>query len=802
VSAFFVRRPIVAIVISIVLVITGVVAMSGLPIDKFPPITPPQVVVSATYVGADALAVEQSVATPIEQQMNGVDRMIYMQSTNANDGTMSLRISFEVGTNPDTANVLAQNRVSWAQARLPAAVNAYGLTTKKTFPTPLLVFALHSPKGGYDNRFLANYATINLTDPLLRVSGVGDVRVLGSADYAMRVWVNPEVLANLGLTVADLGRAISRQSTINPAGQLGADPVPPGQVRTFTIRAKGRLTTAEEFGEVIVRANPDGSYVYLKDVARLELGTENYTTIGRFNKQHAAVILVYQLPGSNALAVADAARRVMAQSRARFPADMTYDISLDSTAPIVESIREIVITLFEALAIVIVVVFLFLQSWRATLIPLCTVPVSLLGAFVLFPLFNFSINTLSLFGLILAIGLVVDDAIVVVEAVEHHIEEGMSPKDATLQAMREVAGPVVAIALVLSSVFIPVAFVVGIKGRLFQQFALTIAISVLISAFNALTLSPALSAMLLRPKRKSRRGPLAWFFARFNRAFAWSTDRYVSVSSVLLRKTAVALAVLGVFALGAGGLGKKLPQSFVPQEDQGFLFGDLQLPDAASLQRTDDAMKQVEEVLGREPAIEGVTTLAGFSLLTQTTATNNGLIFLNLKPWSERKTHELSAFGLVEKLNRELAKIPAGRAFTFLPPAILGIGTSGGFDVMLEDRTGMTVDELAAASDKFMAALKKRHEVTRLNNAFHAAVPQLFAHVDEAKALKQGVDLGDLYTTLSSFMGGSYLNDFNRFGRQWRVYLEAEGQFRTKRSRSRASTCATRRTRWCRCRRW
>ncbi|HEY2749538.1 MAG TPA: efflux RND transporter permease subunit, partial [Polyangia bacterium] len=429
---------------------------------------------------------------------------------------------------------------------------------------------------------------------------------------------------------------------------------------------------------------------------------------------------------------------------------------------------------------VIVVVFLFLQSWRATLIPLCTVPVSLLGAFILFPLFGFSINTLSLFGLILAIGLVVDDAIVVVEAVEHHIEEGMAPKEATLQAMKEVAGPVVAIALVLSSVFIPVAFVVGIKGRLFQQFALTIAISVLLSAFNALTLSPALAALLLKPAHARKRGILSGLFSRFNRAFAWTTEHYVGGAAILLRKTLVALAVLALFALGAGVLGKKLPASFVPQEDQGFLYGDLQLPDAASLQRTDDAMKQVEAVLARVDGIEGYTTLAGFSILTQTSASNNGLMFLNLKPWSERTSRELSVLGIIEKLNRELAKIPAGRAFIFLPPAILGIGTSGGFDVMLEDRTGVTVEELAAAADKFMAALKKRREVTRLNNAFHASVPQLFAHVDEAKALKQGVDLGDLYTTLSSFMGGSYLNDFNRFGRQWRVYLEAEGQFRTR----------------------
>ncbi|HEX6839769.1 MAG TPA: multidrug efflux RND transporter permease subunit [Polyangia bacterium] len=779
-SAFFVRRPIVAMVISIVLVIAGLVAMRSLPIDKFPPITPPQVVVSANYVGADAITVEQSVATPIEQQMNGVDRMIYMQSINANDGTMSLRVSFEVGTNPDTANVLAQNRVSWAQARLPSTVNAYGLITKKTFASPLIALALYSPNGSYDNRFLANYATINLTDEMLRVPGVGDVRVFGGADYAMRVWINPEVLANLGLTVADLARALQRQSTVNPAGQVGAEPVPPGQEFTYTIRAKGRLTTAEEFGEIIVRANPDGSYVRMKDVARLELGTENYSTIGRYKQKNAAILLIYQLPGSNALAVADEVKRRMEAARPRFPIDMAYGVGFDSTAPIVEGIHEIVVTLLEALALVIVVVFIFLQSWRATLIPLCTVPVSLIGAFIFFPLFGFSINTLSLFGLVLAIGLVVDDAIVVVEAVEHHIEEGMLPREATLAAMAEVAGPVIAIALVLSSVFIPVAFVSGIKGRMFQQFALTIAISVVISAFNALTLSPALSALLLRPKHGRRRGPLAWFFTRFNRAFAWTTDRYVGISAVLVRKTVLALVALALFGLAAGGVGKTLPSAFVPDEDQGFVYGNIQLPDAASVQRTDAMMKRIEAILEKEPAIEGYAAVSGFSILTQTNAPNSGLLFLNFKPWSERKKRELSVFATVQRLNRELAQLPEGRAFTFLPPAILGIGTSGGFDVLLEDRAGMSVEDLAMYSNKFMAALGKRREVTRLNNSFRAAVPQLFAHVDEAKALKQGVDLGDVYMTLSAFMGGSYVNDFNRFGRQWRVYLEAEGPFRRR----------------------
>ncbi|MDB4968986.1 MAG: efflux system, inner rane transporter CmeB [Myxococcales bacterium] len=779
-AAFFIRRPIVAIVLSIVLVITGLVMMRTLPIAKFPDIVPPQVLVSATYTGADAITVEQSVATPIEQQVNGVDRMIYMQSINANDGTTTLRVSFEVGMNPDTAQVLVQNRVAQATPRLPLSVATYGLTTRKVFASPLLVFALYSPQGSYDNRFLANYATINLTDQLLRISGVGDVRVFGSSDYAMRIWVNPELLATLGLTVADLQRAVQRQSTVNPAGQLGAAPVPPGQVFTYTIRARGRMTTPEEFGDVIVRANPDGSYVRLRDVARVELGTESYSQIGRFGGKNSAVIAAYQLPGSNSLEVAAKVKRVMEASRSIFPPDIAYATAIDSTAPVQEGIREIVITLVEALALVMLVVYLFLQSWRATLIPLLTVPVSLIGAFILFPLFGFSINTLSLFGLVLAIGLVVDDAIVVVEAVQHHIEEGMSPRDASLQAMREVSAPVIAIALVLSAVFVPVAFVVGIKGRLFQQFALTIAISVVISAFNALSLSPALSAMLLKPARKRRRGPLSAFFSRFNRAFGWTTDHYIGWTGILVRRSVIGLALLAVFGAGAFLTGKRLPASFVPEEDQGFLYGNVQLPDASSVQRTDAAMRKVEAVLSRVDGIAAYTTVSGFSILTQTSSTNTGLLFIALKPWSERKGRALSVFGIVERLNRELAAIPEARAFAFLPPAILGIGSSGGFDAMLEDRSGMSIQELARNVDKFMAAARKRPELTRLNNALRATVPQMFVRVDEPKALKQGVDLGELYTTLSAFMGGAYINDFNRFGRQWRVYVEAEGQFRTR----------------------
>jgi HAE1 family hydrophobic/amphiphilic exporter-1 len=603
--------------------------------------------------------------------------------------------------------------------------------------------------------------------------------VFGAFDYSMRIWVNPEVLANYGLTVADLSRAIQSQSTINPAGQVGGEPVPPGQVFTYTMRAEGRLSTVEQFGAIIVRANPDGSFLHLKDIARIELGTENYSQMGHFNGKSSTVIGVYQLPGANALKTVDEVAKVMARAQKRFPPDIAYATAIDSTLAVREGIREIAITLVEALILVIIVVFVFLQSFRATLIPLFAVPVSLIGAFILFPLFGFTINTLTLFGLVLAIGLVVDDAIVVVEAVQHHIEEGQSPKEATLTAMREVSGPVVGIALVLSAVFIPVAFVVGIKGRLFQQFALTIAISVIISAFNALSLSPALSSLILRPPRKNRRGPLAWFFRRFNRAFGWTTERYVGWTGTLVRKSYIAAAMLIAFAVLAFLTSHRLPTGFLPEEDQGFLYGNVQLPDAASLQRTDRALKAVQEVLAKTEGIATYADVAGFSILTQSSATNTGLLFINLKPWSERGRKRTAA-ALAQEINQRLSRLPEARAFVFPPPAILGIGAAGGFDAMIEDRSGGTPDDLARASDRFMAAAAKRPELTRLNNAFRATVPQLFARVDRALVLKQGVPLGDLYATLSAFMGGNYINDFNRFGRVWRVYLEAEGQFRTR----------------------
>src|SRR6187399_163917 len=565
-AAFFVRRPIVAIVIAIITVLGGLVSLGALPVALFPDIVPPQILVTATYTGADAVTIEQSVATPMEQQTNGVDDMLYMQSTNANDGTMQLTVTFDIDTNPNIDQVNVQNRMAQAQPNLPTDVNQFGLTMRKITGLPMMLVSLYSPKQSYDALFLANYANINIVDALYRVSGVGEIRVFGSGDYAMRIWVKPDRLATMGLTIPEIVRAVQAQSTVNPAGQVGGQPSPTGQDLTYTVRAPGRLQTPEEFGNIIVRTNDDGSVVHLSDVARVELGALNYQSSGRASGLPGVGIAVFQAPGSNALAVAQGVRAVMSDLSSRFPADVSYTYTLDTTKPVSEGVREIVKTLGEAIILVTLVVFLFLQNWRATLIPMLAVPVSLIGTFLVFPLLGFSVNTLSLFGLVLAVGLVVDDAIVVVEAVEHHIEQGMTPREATLRAMREVSGPVVGIALVLAAVFIPVGLMGGIQGRLNQQFAITIAVSVLISAFNALTLSPALASVLLRP-RTHRRGWVSRIFDGVNRGLERATRGYISVSHGLIRKPLIGIAMLVIFAAASGLLGARLPKSFLPEED-------------------------------------------------------------------------------------------------------------------------------------------------------------------------------------------------------------------------------------------
>ncbi len=778
-SSFFIRRPIVAMVIAILTVLIGTVSLLGLPIAQFPQILPPQVNLTTTYTGADALTIEQSVATPIEQQMNGVDRMLYIQSTNANDGSMNQTVTFDVGTDIDVDNVLVNNRFSQAQPFLPQDVKNFGVTIKKSLAFPLIVVSLYSPDGRYDPTFLANYALININDALLRIKGIGDIRNLGAADYSMRIWIKPDLLARLGLTVNDLENAVRAQNVVNPAGQVGAEPAPPGQQLTYTVRAQGRLVEPEEFANVIVRENPDGSNVRLKDVARVELGALTYQQYGTFNGNPAAVIAAFQSPGSNALEVADNVRKTMTDLAKRFPPGIAYEISLDTTAPVKAGIREIVETLVAAVVLVALVVFLFLQSWRATLIPLLTVPVSLIGTFALFPLLGFSVNTLSLFGLVLAIGLVVDDAIVVVEAVEHHIEEGMAPRDATFRAMSEVQGPVVAIALILAAVFVPVAFMPGVTGRLYQQFALTIAVSVLISAFNALTLSPALSAMLLRP-RQPPRGVFGKLGTGFNRWFGIATNGYVSVNRRLVRKLVVPLVLLAGVLAASVAIGRKIPAGFVPDEDQGYAIIGAQLPDGASLQRTKAVYDKISEIIAKQPGIRTYNGIAGFSFFTRTAASYLGTGFIGLQPWDERKSPELASSAIVASLNAKFAAIPEARVFAIGPPSIPGISSTGGFSMMLQDRGGLPYEYLAQNVGRFLAEAKSRPELAGLRPIFSPSVPQLFADVDKDKVMKEGVAIGDVYAALQTFLGGTYLNDFTRFGRQWRVFLQAEPAYRTK----------------------
>jgi len=777
-SAFFVRRPIVAIVIAILMTLVGGVCILALPIAQYPQIAPPEVQVRTHYTGADAITIEQSVAAPIEQQMSGVDNMNYMYSINANTGDMRMIVNFDVATDANIDQILAQLRVSQAQSQLPADVNNYGVTVQKATTAPLMLIDLYSPKGTYDGIFLANYGYINLVDQLTRVPGISNVQVFGAGQYAMRLWVKPDQLAKLGITVPDIISAVQKQNNVNPAGQVGSEPIPSGQKFTYTVRAQGRLQTPQEFGEIVVRANPDGSFVRVKDIARIDLGAQSYNLKGRLNGQPAAVLACYQLPGSNAVKAAQGVRKLMAEAKQRFPADIDYAVGLDQTLSVTEGLRDIVKTLFEALALVVIVVFVFLQGWRATLIPLCAVPVSLIGTFVLFPLFGFSINTLSLFGLVLAIGLVVDDAIVVVEAVERHIEEGMAPREATLQAMREVSGPVIGIALVLSAVFIPTAFLPGITGRLYQQFALTIAISVIFSAFNALTLSPALCALLLRQRKKAR-GPLGWFYDRFNRIFGSATHGYVNWSRFAIRKTVLSFALLAVLAVGAGFFGARLPSSFLPEEDQGYVFIQLQLPDASSLERTDQACRKIEDFLSKTPGVQYTTSVIGFSLLSLAQNTYSAFFFVWFKPWGERTKPEEQYQAIKAHINKELAGLSEGIGFAFPPPAIPGVGTSGGFAFILEDRTGKDVSFLSQNLKTFLDAARKRPELTGLITTFLPNVPQVFVNVDRDKVIKQGIDLTSVYQTLQTFMGGFFVNYFNRFGRTWQVYIEAEGDYRT-----------------------
>jgi len=782
-SKFFINRPIVAIVIAVLTVIVGAVTILTLPVAQFPNIAPPEIRLQANYVGADALTMEQAVATPIEEQLNGVDNMSYMYSINSTGNSQTtLFADFDPKTDPNMDLILLQSREQLAAPQLPPEVNNYGVLIKKSTTAPLMLVALYSPHGTRDATFLANYAYINLNDPIARAYGVGQTQVFGAGQYAMRLWVKPDQLAKLGITVTDISNAIQAQNTVNPAGQVGGEPAPGNQQFTYAVRAQGRLTGPDQFENIVLREAPNGGTVRVRDVARVELGAQYYNLVSRLNGRPTAVIAVYQLPGSNAVQTSGAVRKLLSQMKQRFPEDIDYAISLDQTQPVTEGMKEIIETLLIAIALVILVVYLFLQDWRATLIPMLAVPVSLIGTFLLFPVLGFSINTLSLFGLVLAIGLVVDDAIVVVEGVQRHIEEGLAPKDAARKAMEELSGPVIGIALVLASVFVPTIFIPGITGRLYQQFAITIAISVMLSAFNALTLSPALAGLLLRPKAApgagERRGLFQRFFGGFNRYFERSTHSFVRLSGGMIHKGALVLVLLA--ACGAAGLffGTRLPSSFLPDEDQGYIFVNMQLPSAASLERTNAAARAVEKIIANTPGVQYTTSVVGFSLLSFVQTSYNGFFFVTLKPWGERKSRAEQYQEIRARLNRQLPLLPQGTIFSFSPPAIPGVGTSGGFTFMLEDRAGKDVQFLASNLAKFLAAAHKRPEIGLIATTFLPSVPQQFVNVDRDKVLKQGVSITEVYQTIQAYMGGLFVNYFNNFGRTWQVYVEAEAPYR------------------------
>ncbi len=773
---FFIRRPIVAMVIAILTVIVGTITLIRLPISEYPSVSPTMIQVTTTYRGAAAEAVMESVATPIESKVNGVDKLLYLQSFNANDGKLTLNVYFDVGTDVDIMQVNTQNRVGQAEAQLPDAVKQEGVVVNRSSPDILMVVALSSPKGTYDAMFLGNYCDINLVDSIKRVRGVGDVKNFTSQDYTMRLWLRPDLLASLGITPSDIQNAIKEQNAQSPSGRIGAEPAPAGQENQFNVRALGLLKDPREFEEIIIRSNPDGSQVKVKDVARVELGAQTYDLRARLNGSPAGAIGVYLAPGANAIETAKNVREILDQAKQRFPPDMEYDVTLDSTLPIKASMEEIVHTLVEAVILVLLVVYIFLQSFRATIIPMCTVPVSLLGAFIMFPVLGFSINVLTMFGLVLAIGIVVDDAIVVVEAVQHHIEHGKDPVEATRMAMKEVSGPVVAIGLVLCAVFVPVAFMGGVTGKLYSQFALTIAVAVVFSVINALTLSPALSALLLK-KPTPGRGPIAKFFKAFNHGFEWLSTRYGRVVGGLVRKAAFSMLLLVAVVGGILVISRFVPGGFIPDEDKGYLFVAVDLPEGASLQRTDQALKQVEAIVEGTPGVRSAVGLAGMNILNSLNFPNAALMFVGLEPWEERQTPELHASAIAREWTRKFSAIPGARAMAFGPPPLPGYGNVSGFTMQLQDRTGGSIEQLAGYVKLFTEAVSKRPEIGRVSTTFNPATPQLRVDLDREKARTLGVTINSVFATLQTYLSGLYVNDFVRFGRVYKVFLQAESQF-------------------------
>jgi len=775
---FFIRRPIVAIVISILTVMLGVVTIKGLAVEQYPFLAPPNIRVTATYPGASAVAVEQSVATPIEQEVNGVDRLIYMKSSNTSDGRMLLDVNFEVGTDQDIANVLTQNRVSAAEARLPQEVTQQGVTVKKQSPSILMLISVYSPTDSYDANYLINYCGINLRDQLLRIPGIAQVDLFGGTDYGMRIWLTPDKMAKLGLTPSDVISAIKEQNLQAPSGKVGGAPTPPTQQFTETVSAPGRLITTEEFENIIIRQSATGAVVRIKDIGWTELGSQDYNSFGRLNGKPAGAMAVYLLPGANQLKAAETIYETMRQAKGLFPPGMDYKIVYDTTPAVEASIHEILKTFVEALILVTIVVFIFLQNFRATIIPMLTIPVSLIGTFIFFPMLGFSLNTLSMFGLVLAIGIVVDDAIVVVEAVIHHLEGGKTPKEATIKAMEEVTAPVIGIALILSAVFVPVALLGGLVGSMYKQFALTIAISVLLSAFNALSLTPALCAMLLKAP-KPMRGPLGVFFRGFNKVFDVTTKGYVSTSRILVRHGILTILIVAAVAAGAGLFTRVIPMGFIPDEDQGIFGVNVQLPPGASIERTSAVLKKVEEILAKTEGVESFQTIGGYGAVTSTYQSNYGSIFSRLKPWEERKGPALHVKGIMATLQRQFAAIPEAIIFPFNVPTLAGFGAASGFNFLIQDRSGsLSVDQLGDLTRKFVAAARQRPELGTVFTAFDPSYPQVKVELDREKARTFGVPVNEVFQAMSTIMGGAYVNDFNRFGRLYRVYVQGDSMAR------------------------
>ena len=777
ISKTFIERPKFAMVVSIIIVLAGLISIPLLPVSEFPEITPPQVSVSTVYPGANAKTLVDSVAGPIEQRVNGVEGMLYMQSTSANDGSYSLNVSFDFGTDPDMAQVRVQNLVAQAEPLLPEEVQRQGITVRKQSTDMLMVVNVHSPEVDLSAEFISNYASINVADVIARVEGVAEARNMGALDYGMRVWLDPDRMAAIGLTTEDVVAAIREQNVQVAVGQIGGPPIPKGQQFQYTLTAQGRLRTAEEFERIVVRAGGDAQVVYLRDIARIELGSQNYAWRGELDGRPSAVIAVYKLPSANALEVADNIYDLMETLQPTFPDGLTYSILYDTTRYIEISIKEIATTLFQAVALVILVVFLFLGNWRATIIPAVTIPVSLIGTFAFMLATGMSINTVSLFGLILAIGVVVDDAIVVIENTERHVGAGMSGREAALQTMREVTGPVVATTLVLLAVFVPVTLMPGISGALYRQFAMTITVAVIISSINALTLSPALAAMLVGEKTEPK-GLLGKFSAMLDSA----TEKYRGIVGASVRRLPVTIGVYLVLATIIGLLLANLPSAFVPDEDKGAFFVDMQLPDGASLERTETVARQVNQIILDDPDVDHVVTVYGFSILKGVASGNGAFSIAVLKPWGDRPKPEQHQMAIVSRLRGQLFAIPSAMVMAFSPPPIPGVGNISGLDYRMLDLLGRPADELAGVARSVVIAANDAPEIAQAFTSFRAAIPLIDVEVDRVKAKDQGIPLSSVFGSLQSMLGSLYVNDFNLFGRTFRVMVQAEGEYRSKES--------------------